>query len=93
MIYLEFCEKIKSFFKNSCDLIYALNLYVTVFFQPTYTQKQIKTMNSFENEKFRPHQFFLKKDIYFFTLRKKAINQLVLHQFYSEGHTKLLGYL
>ena len=35
---------------------------------------------------------FLKKDIYFSTLRKKAINQLVLHQLYSKGHAKLPGY-
>ena len=62
-----FVKKLSHFFKNSCDLIYALNLYVTVFFQPNYTPKQIKTMNSFENEKFRPHEFFEKGHLFFYT--------------------------
>ena len=33
---------------------------------------------------------FLKKDVYFSTLRKKAINQLVFQQLYSKSQTKLL---
>ena len=74
-----FVKKLSHFLKNSWDLVYALNFYVTVFFQPNNTQKQIKTMNS-----------FLKKDVYFSTLRKKAINKLVFHQLYSKIHTKLL---
>ena len=45
MIYLEFREKLSHFFKNSCDLIYALNLYVTVFFS---TQLYPKTNKNYE---------------------------------------------
>ena len=47
-------------------------------------------MKSFENEKNQTPRVFLKKDVYFPTLRKKAINQLVLHQLYSKGHTGVL---
>ena len=62
MIYLEICEKIKPILKNSSDLEKSSNKYVIVFFHRIYTQKEIKTVNSLENEKIRPHEFFLKKD-------------------------------
>ena len=62
-----FVKKLSQFLKNSCDLVYALNFYITVFFQPNYTQKQIKTMSSFENENIRPHEFFEKGNLFFYT--------------------------
>ena len=40
------------------------------FFQPNYTQKQINTMNSFEDEKIRPHEFFKKGRLFFYTKKK-----------------------
>ena len=67
MIYLEFREKLSIFFKNSCDLVYALNLCITVFSQPNYAQKQIKMMKSFENEKIRPHEFSENERLFFYT--------------------------
>jgi len=59
-------------------------------------QLYLKTNKNYEQLwkwNYQTPRVFTKKDVYFSTLRTKAINQLVFHQLYSKSHTKLLGCL
>ena len=66
-----FVKKLSKFWKNSSDLEKALNWYIMVFLRSTFTQKEIKTVNSFKNEKFSSHEFLWIRRQFFLSSEKR----------------------
>ena len=66
-----------------------MNLYVIFSFQ-LYSKSNKNYEELWKWKKSDPTSFF-KKDVYFCTLRKKAVNQLVFHQIIQSGPYQITG--
>ena len=91
-VYLEFCEKIKSFFEKLLRSDICFEFVCHSFFSTQLYPKTNKNYEQLWKWKIQTPRVFWKRISIFLHLEKKAINLLVLHQLYSKGHAKLPGY-